>query len=305
MNIGFKTGPRTWEEGKKIVTEDGAKMCEIWFRTDKAESYNDMLAWLKEQRVHIALHHWGVVEGKYKTNIASDNPVIRNGFIEQMKKTIDIGTTIECAYVNIHPGAQCTEISHLDTGGQEIVDVECTDRETARKHFLESAEELNEYAKGRDVLLTIETLPKAEPYSGEDRSRVYNPESIDLDIMKELGGLGIAMANDTTHTLGQFALEDGATKESMFSGFMDFTKETAENTRLLHINTTVPPYNGTDSHDGVVDSDFENGVFPNKEQMIEFLSVFAGRDDVYALCEPPDKTAQANYRALTGLVEGI
>jgi hypothetical protein len=47
MQIGFKTGPRTWEEGKKIVEEEGARLAELWFRVDRASEYDDMLAWFE------------------------------------------------------------------------------------------------------------------------------------------------------------------------------------------------------------------------------------------------------------------
>src|SRR3989344_882128 len=109
MHIGFKTGPRTWEEGKRIVIEEGAKLCEVWFRIDKASDYTEMLDWLTAQGVSVGLHHWGLVDGRYKTNIASKNTNIRQKTLQQIKDTIDIGARIECAYVNMHCGAQAIE----------------------------------------------------------------------------------------------------------------------------------------------------------------------------------------------------
>ncbi|MBI3251620.1 MAG: hypothetical protein HYZ62_01780, partial [Candidatus Andersenbacteria bacterium] len=96
MHIGFKTGPLTWAEGKRIVLEEGAAFCEVWFRIDKANEYTQMLTWLTAQSVSVGLHHWGLVDGKYKTNIASKNRTIRQKTIQQIKDTIDIGARMEC-----------------------------------------------------------------------------------------------------------------------------------------------------------------------------------------------------------------
>src|SRR5258708_1198468 len=105
MQIGFKTGPKNWQEGQKIVTEDGGKLCEVWFRIDKKDEYAEMLNWLGAQKVAVGLHHWGLIEGKYKTNLASTYPTIRQKTIQQIKDTIDVGASLaDCAYVNVHCG---------------------------------------------------------------------------------------------------------------------------------------------------------------------------------------------------------
>lgn len=303
MIIGLKTGPRNFEDGKRTILEDGAAMCELWYNIHKQEMYVDIIKWLEKHGVSIALHHWGVMGGRYKSNLTTNNQAVRSETVRQIQETIDIASTLsKTAYVNAHPGGRYLETTDLETGEQALMESEHTPPEEADSIFLETCEYLQEYANSRGVMLTIETLPGSEAPSPNRREEAYMPDNVPLSTMERIGDQGCYIANDITHTAGQLALESN-TLTSIWKGLYGFTKRTASHTRLLHINTVVPPYNGTDSHHGITEHDFVGNEFPNRTQIKQLLSLFKTRDDVYVLTEPQMNAVQSNFRALKQLVE--
>ncbi len=301
MILGFKTGPKNWEEGQRVVTETGALMCEIWFDVTKADTYTDMLRWLKKHDVTIGLHHWGVIDGSIKTNLATSDAYIRMETIEQVKDTIDIGSTIGCAYVNAHPGAQEIETIDFADWNQGIIPGKGTSQEDAKKYFLESAMYLGHYAQSKGVVLTIETITAREAASSSNRASIYDPGNMPPEALVALAQHGGWIANDISHTGSHFLLSEQSTA-AVWEATLEFSRRIAPRTRLLHTNVITPPYNGTDSHDGITDTDFMRETFPNKEGFMEFLSLFSGRDDVFAVNEPKEDIA-GNYEALKAFAE--
>lgn len=303
MQVGFKTGPKTWDEGKKIILEDRPGLCEVWFRIDKSSEYEDMVAFLRRHEVQIGLHHWGLAAKKYKTNLATNNEEIRQETLAQIKETIDIAADIEGVYVNAHPGAAQVEKVDLDAGRQEPVAGEQTDPEESAALFLAAAEELQVYANEKNVLFTLETMIAKEKYVEGDQTRLFDPQPVPLAVMGTLGSRNNWLANDISHTLASLGAWE-ADAARCWELFMAFTRHAAPFTRLLHINTLMLPFNGTDSHDGIMRDDFVNGVFPNRQQLIEALTLFRSRPDVFVIPEPHSHM-QDNWRALQDLVKSI
>lgn len=303
MILGFKTGPKNWQEGQRAIEELGASMCEVWFDVTKADEYKEILAWLAKHDVSIGLHHWGIVDGKIKTNLATSDDYIRNETIEQIKKTIDIGATIGCAYVNAHPGAAEIETIDFTDWRQRVISGKGTSSEESKKFFLEAALSLTEYANKKDVLLTIESIPGREKTSHGDRLSIYNPGNIPLSALEEFAQNGGWFANDISHTGSRFLLSK-ETPEKAWVATLEFSRRMAPRTRLLHTNTITPPYNGTDSHDGITDGDFANETFPNKKGFTDFLGLFTDRDDVYAVNEPKEDLA-GNFVALMAFAQAL
>jgi hypothetical protein len=214
-----------------------------------------------------------------------------------------VGTEINCAYVNAHPGAALVEELDLDTGRQQPMSDTPTDPEESAALFLAAAEELQAYAEKKGVVLTLETLPGREQYVLRDRSRLYDPQSLPLAVMAKLGPQGNWLANDITHTLSSITPVI-AGDAPQWGAFMAFAKQTAPFTRLIHANTLMPPLDGSDTHDGIRAEDFANGVVPSRERIVEFLSLFPNRDDVFLVPEPHENM-QANFRALQKLAAEI
>ena len=303
MILGFKTGPKNFPEGQAIATDLGARMCEIWFNVNKHEEYTDIIAWLQKEGVAMGLHHWGVIDGTIKTNLATQDSHIRNTTIEQIKKTIDIGSVIGCVYVNVHPGAQAIETINFTDWEQKMLPNAITPADTAKNLLLSAAQELGAYAQEKGVLLTIESITAREASRETNREDAYDPGNTPLSTLEALGAQGNFLANDISHT-GTHALVEEASPEAAWEKVLDFSKRTAAQTKLLHLNIITPPYNGTDSHDGITDADFAQETFPNKEQTREFLRLFQNRNDVYAVLEPKEDPGK-NYLALKAFAENL
>lgn len=299
MILGFKTGPSNFEEGQAVVDSTGARMCEVWFNVTKADEYTNMFAWLAKHNVSVGLHHWGVINGNIKTNLATKDIHIRNETIAQIKRTIDIGQSIGCVYVNAHPGAQAIETINFTDWKQEIVPSSSTDKAESEKLFLDAAQDLTQYANYRNILLTIESITARESRINHDRNNIYDSGNISLQVLTAMGQQGGWFANDISHTGSHFLLSEKNT-ESAWKATIKFSKQLAPRTRLIHMNVITPPYNGTDSHDGITEADLVKETFPNKQRLIDFLRLFKGREDVYVVNEPKGDVT-GNYQALQRL----
>lgn len=302
MIIGFKTGPKNWEESKRIVLEDGARMCEVWFNVGKADDYEEMFNWLKEHNVMVGLHHWGAVDGKFKTNLATQDEHIRGESVAQMKRTIDIGKRISAVYVNVHPGARWREMVDFDKEEQSLIPNSETPVEISEKLLLEAAQELHEYGKKQEMVLTVETLPGREPKNYGKREGIYDAGNPPLSLIAEISKQGSWIANDIAHSASTAAVVEN-TREGMWQALREFSQQVAPMTRLIHVNTMREPFDGRDSHDGLTTDDFAQGFFPSRAQMIELLQLFAGRGDVYVVPEPQIQFTRENFLALQEIAE--
>jgi len=278
-------------------------MCEVWFNYKKASQYQEMFEWLRDRKVSIGLHYWGVAEGDIKPNLATHHTLVRDEIMDQMKRTIDIGASINCAYVNVHPGSERLEKIDFDNERQFMTDHEATPPDEAAKLVVTAARELHDYAESKDVLLTIETIPGREAPDFTNRENLYDPRNTTLATMKAMGQTGIFLANDIAHTAGALAM-DVSSENEMWPALYNYTREISRATRLIHLNTLTPPHNGADTHDGIRDEDFKAGVWPDKDQVKDILKLFRDRDDVYVVLEPRQYMPE-NYRALVSLVSSI
>jgi hypothetical protein len=73
---------------------------------------------------------------------------------------------------------------------------------------------------------------------------------------------------------------------------------------LIHVTTNVPPFNGTDSHNGILVKDFKWGAVPNKTQLIKLLFLFKNRP-IWLIPEPRTKDMAANYFELKEIINII
>ncbi len=305
MTVGFKTGPKTWAEGKEIVKEHRATFCEIWFNVLRADEYAEPLKWFVDRGVGLGLHHWGVVDD-LKPNYATTNKDLRERTLAQMKECIDLGVQYEAGYVNIHPSARVIEKQNVDIGEQSPLPDTDTPEATYQELLIAGSVELHEYAKERGVTLTIETIPHREQHKHLDRSSTYDPGNATLADSRAIAAAGCNIANDITHTVAAVAPSCPADSisECMTVALEDFVTDTVASTKLVHVNTMVAPFDGTDTHDGIRDIDFATGVYPDKELVLKVLATFKDRDDVFIIPEPRD-TMGDNYAALVDLVSSL
>jgi len=251
----------------------------------------------------MGLHHWGVIDGKIKTNLSTQDEHIRTETKKQIKRTIDIGADIGCAYVNAHPGAQAIETIDFTNWKQDMLPGGMASVEDAAKFLLESAQELTEYADSKQVLLTLESLTARESIINHDRNAIYDAGNTTLANLEKVANAGAWFANDISHTGSHFLLSEES-PTAAWNALIEFSGRMASRTRLVHMNVITPPYNGTDSHDGITDTDFEQETFPDKDGARTFLELFKGRNDIYIVNEPKEYHGE-NYLALVELAKGL
>ncbi len=131
------------------------------------------------------------------------------------------------------------------------------------------------------------------------RLRAQNMENVPVVTVEKLAKKRFFVCNDFCHTAMDVISDD---REFLFSELLAKTKRLAAQTRLIHVNTMLPPFNGTDAHLGILEEDFANRVFPSREQLVELLKVFTKRDDVWAIPEPFAKHVE-NSRALEEMLK--
>ena len=72
---------------------------------------------------------------------------------------------------------------------------------------------------------------------------------------------------------------------------------------LIHITTSIPPFNGVDCHKGILKKDFNQKAVPNQKQLIKLLTIFKNKD-IWFIPEPKTEMIK-NYQALKQIVKKI
>ncbi len=114
--------------------------------------------------------------------------------------------------------------------------------------------------------------------------------------MARLGQTGLFLCFDVGHSTGQYPNQP---RSVIFDRLLNDAHALAPYTKLIHINTTIAPLNGTDSHHGILPEDFAKNVFPDKNQLQTLLAVF--NQDALLVPEPQQKKMIENYSELCRL----
>ena len=295
MIAGVKIGPRNWQE---ILNKGKPDCCEVWFRLDWADQFTNLFQTLNKKNIPFGLHFWTMLPGKIEPNLAWEDDGIADQTVELMKQTIDIAQKVGARYVNVHPGSLVLKKLDLENSEMDFISHKTISRDKARESLIPRAKLLNQYALKSNLLLLVETLPKNEPAHFRDhtgRQEVQEVNNIPLDLIIELANAGIFITNDIGHTTASLITKD---REELWKHLLKATKNLASQTKLIHLNTTLPPFNGTDSHNGLLKKDFDQNVFPSKNQIIELLKIFCDRDDIWVIPEPEMEEMVENYRGL-------
>lgn len=306
MKVGFKTGPKSWQEGQQIITEHGAKYVELWYRYDWEDRYQDFFDFFAQQGVACGLHYWGVVDGNILPSFCYDEPNQYRQGIESVKVAIDAASRAGAYYVNAHPGSRVLTKLNDDFNQLSIIDGPITSEERGLQLLLEAAQELSAYAQSRGVHFLIETIPARDSSSwsdlGELRKEPIETHHASMSMIESIAERGILIANDFGHSA---ASQPNENRITMYHDLLAATQTLAPQTKLLHVNTVLPPFNGIDTHDGILVDDWAAGVFPNEVQFKELLQQFTRRPDVWAIPEPKEDKMLANYLALIDYVHEL
>lgn len=300
MKAGIKIGLRDY---KTKIPVTGASIAEVYFRFDKSDLYNDLFKSLKNRNIKAGLHYWGVVKKNLLYNLAYPDNQIQKETLSQIKETIDIACLYKLRYVNVHPGNYRLVKLNLNSevfedGGNEVSQV------VGKKTLLENVKLLHQYALKQNVLFLVETVPSRYAATWYDESSRLKPLRFgdpNAQTIIELANSGFYVTNDLGHTLAD---ETSNNRSYLFERLLEKTLSLAKQTRLIHANTIRPPFNGTDTHDGVTEEDFKKNVLPSKSQLIQLLEIFKKRDDVWLIPEPL-KNHEENFRNLQKIVDEI
>lgn len=300
MIAGIKIG---LEDYKEKIPLTRAKFAEVYFRFDKSELYPDLFLTLKQKGLAAGLHYWGTVRNNFLYNLAHPNKEIRQETLAQIKQTIEIACCYKLKYVNVHPGNYRLVKINLnqhtfEDGGYAV------DKKIGWEILLENIKILHRYALERNVLFLVETVPKYYSpvwYSLRSRLKPLDLADPDVKTLIDIANKGFFVANDLGHTL---ANEVSDNRSYLFKKLKERTVLLAKQTKLIHINTVNPPFNGTDTHNGILESDFQAGVLPTKSQLKEILSLFKNRNDVFLIPEPLEKHEE-NFLVLQEIIRSI
>ena len=302
MTAGIKVGPANW---KAIFSDYYPRVCEVWFRVDWIDRYLRLFRYLRRKNIQSGLHFWGMLPGGIMPNFAFPDPDVREPSLVLVKQTIDAASEFGLTYVNIHPGSYRLSTVNLNRLFMRPVPGRETSSREGEAVLRENISVLHEYAKKRGVILLVETLPAKEPMHWRDlakgRMRTQDMKNVPVAAVEMLAENGAWITNDLCHTAMDIVSDD---RTHLFAKLLEKTKRLAKQTRLIHANTMLPPFNGTDGHLGILDEDFKSGVFPSREQLVHLLSVFAHRDDIWVIPEPFSKNAE-NTLALEKLLDVV
>jgi hypothetical protein len=300
MTLGIKVGPQ--KQSLLDIDATNAPFAEVWFNIGKKNIfYPELFAKMKSRHMQAGLHFWGQLSDGTWTNIGHSDTTLVKESMQLITDTIDIAAQNNFLYVNIHPSnrAKCrinfdnhTIIPYTDPIPEDI----------SSKIFIENVVWLNEYAKNRGVMLTVETAPSQEVDDWTQKESRHNPHDIftlGIQTLIELTQHGVAIANDFGHTCCSVIHTD---RTEISNYLIQMTTLLAPYTRLIHLGYIVPPYSGTDFHDHLDNPLFDTmDAIPNKMEMKKLLELFTDQNNVWVLVEP-ESDHPKNYELAKELV---
>lgn len=294
MKLGMKVGPQP--QSITDVQTACPDFVEVWYDCTRPDDYNNLFAFLQENRIETGLHFWGSLTGLYPT-LAYEDPDVTGEFMMLMKKTIDVAARNRFSYVNIHPGTRAKVAINYQEETFSVLS-KPSQLHSSIERFIKNAKRLKQYAEQRSVLLTVETVaPISKNHwitnAMEGRNKPFNAYELPIQAIFSAAKEDIAIANDFAHTAASCITDDA---KKVWDFLLETTKTLAPKTKLIHIGFLVPPYNGTDFHDH-----FDNPLFqtskavPNNHQMIQLLKLFQNQNNVFSLAEPNGRHVE-NFR---------
>lgn len=303
MKIGIKIGPKNW---KKALSETKAKYCEVWFRLNRVKEYTPLFECLNKNKISFGLHFWAMIQGKYLPSLLYSKNDIAAETFRAIKKTINIASQWRATYVNFHPDSYRLTVLDLDNLVIKTLDSnELIERKKSFDQLLYYLQNIRIYADKKRVISFSETVPKFLPSDPENvktgRLNIQKSEGLETERFFKLAKLGYPVCFDIGHTTGQLITND---RKKLFDYLYTSAKKMLPGIGLVHVTTTIPPFNGTDSHNGILKKDFKKGVLPDRRQLIKLLSLFK-RKDVWLIPEPEIGDMAKNYFELKELVKKI
>jgi hypothetical protein len=304
MKPGIKVGP---QDGIKILKQTKAQYCEVYFRLDWQKKYLPLFKFLNKKKINFGLHYWDMIDGQYLPNLLYYGGDLAQKTLQSIKETIDIAGDWNAYYVNFHPESYRRNRLDLDKKTVETIYPNSQlNKKQSFQQLLTLLKELNLYAKSKNVVPFLETVPKyvVSDFGDFDKGRL-NPqpsEGMETEKFFDLARTGQLICLDIGHTLTQLLTNN---REKLFKYLIATAKKLKSNIGLIHVTTNRPPFDqGVDTHNGILEKDFNQKVIPNKAQLIELLKIFKNTD-TWLIPEPQLEDMTDNHYALKKLVKKI
>jgi sugar phosphate isomerase/epimerase len=266
--------------------------------------YAPLWAWLKDRGVAARLHSSTRLAEGMVPNLVTQDKAWCDASIALFRRTIDVAAGQDMDGVIIHPG---TYSMQQIVPGRNLVVGERTPPETGNQIVCERLLNLAEYGQRRGVQLLVENLSGRDVFSLQpfNRRKTVDPGALPHPVMRWLGAQGLELCIDIGHLYSEMMVAC-ADPDMSWAQTIKATRQLAPYTRHLHLSTIVPPYNGTDSHNGFLSEDYEQGAVPAIGKIADWLRLFADRK-VWVIAEPfgdADVHLQ-NYRVLRPVISEL
>ncbi len=302
MQLGIKIGPEGWRD--RIDGDLGIRCVEVYFDLQRVDEYAPMFACLRTRDITVGLHASSLLEDGTVPNLVTGDERVRHESVSLFKRIVEVAAMEKARFVVIHPGSRL--IQRIENGKVRITGT-ATDLPGADQFMVEEITRLVFWGRKRGVEIWVENLPGREcaAYEPLDRERSIDVGFVPWESLAVLGEHGVGLCLDLGHLYAEVMLGDPP-GPSAFAQVMTATRTLAPYVRHLHLSTIAPPWNGTDSHHGFLRTDYAQGAVPDREQVLNWLRVFAGRE----LCVVPEPAGGtevhlANYRQLSRWMEEL
>jgi hypothetical protein len=299
MLTGVKIGPANWQQVLNRITPE---CVEVYFRLDWQEKYPQIFTALRKKKIPFGLHFWGVLPGGIEPNLCYEPHDIASNSVKLIKETLEVAAREKATYVNVHPGYFKPKALNLDTCSFTNPGLPAIAKSDGLSTLINKSLDLNDYATKLNVMFILETLPSKEPSewkTPEGRLTTLDFDPIPLNYYLQLAHNDLFVCHDFCHTLTHFS---DLSEPEAFKKLYEFASQLAHATKLIHINTIIPPFNGTDSHNGILDIDYQQQARPTLTEVNKLLSLFKDRPDVWVIPEPQIDKMVENFQVLKQLI---
>lgn len=304
MKQGIKVGLKFEKQAYEDLNATNPDCVEVWYgATPIGNDYSNLFKELRRRKIDVGLHFWGARDDGVSANISYPDHDLIDFSMKAIEETVDEACRNSFKYVNIHPGSRA-KVKVDFVKAEFTLASDPVDFQTSQNIFLENSLILNDYAKKRGIVLTIETIPPRVPanWLKRETGEAIDIHELTVEVIVEAARRGLTVANDLEHTAANKIVDN---PNEIYEFLREITVQIAPSTKLIHLGFLKPPYNGTDTHDSMEDAVFltERAV-PNREQMKELLKLFKNRDDIWLIPEPHNHHVE-NYAILKKMLEEI
>jgi sugar phosphate isomerase/epimerase len=304
VRLGIKVGPDDWQDKLRDLADPNClpvEHVEVYLNLARFDAYVPLLSWLRERGMSVGLHASTSLADGLMLNLGSPDPHVRAESASLLERTIDVGAETGMRHVVVHPGS-CRDWE-IRGGRTYCRGAPATPQERDR-HVIDALLRLAAHAAGQGVALLAENMPAYDfaAYEPPDRIHVVDVGFVPYRLLAQLGQRGVGLCVDLGHLYAEMsALGPGVDPTPQV---MAATRALAPYAGLVHLSTVVPPWNGTDSHNGFLDADYALGAIPGRAQLLAWLELFPG-DGLCAVPEPSGGAAVHldNVRVLRSWME--